>query len=197
MDRITRGREGDKNKVEAEGLRGRSLCPARQVLGGTTKGVCLDDRYAINLGKTEIRDGYRTGDVERILNQYADGFGDFSHGFPSFGGAESKAVLRERLMALFARYRVTLAPVAIDVLLFGATALNFGWHELTFTPHTGEPAFLQRSRYLELWSKQADNLWRIVLFQDNEDQPPRLMEEMTSALRTGELDAATRSWTLG
>ncbi len=157
----------------------------------------MDDRYAINLGKSEIREGYRTGDVERILNQYADGFGDLSYGFPSFGGAESKAVLRERLTALFACHRVTLAPVAIDVLLFGETALQFGWHELTFTPHTGEPAFARRSRYLELWRKQPDDLWRIVLFQDNEDQAPRLMEEVTSALRAGQLDAARRSWTPG
>ena len=155
----------------------------------------MDDRYAINLGKTEIREGYRTGDVERILDQYADGFGDLSYGFPSFGGTESKTVLRERLTALFARHCVSLEPVTIDILLFGTTALEFGWHELTFTPYTGEAMFTRRSRYFELWRKEHDDRWRIALFQDNEDQPGRLVEEITAALRKGTLNAATRSWT--
>ncbi len=155
----------------------------------------MNDRYAINLGKTEIREGYRTGDVERILDQYADTFSDLSHGFPSFGGTDAKTVFRERLTALFARYRVLLAPVTIDILLFGATALEVGWHQFSFTSYSGEPAFTRRTRYLELWRKQHDDRWRIALFQDNEDQPGRLVEDVTAALRTGMLNAATRSWT--
>ena len=154
----------------------------------------MDDRYAINLGKSEIREGYRTGDVERILSQYAIGYGDLSYGFPSFGGTESKRVLRERLTALFARHAVTLAPVTIEILLFGATALEFGWRQLTCVPHTGEPTFTRRSRYLELWRKEDDGRWQIALFQDNEDQPGRMVEEITTALRAGTLNAATRSW---
>lgn len=155
----------------------------------------MDDRYAINLGKTEIREGYGAGDVERILHQYAEGFSDFSYGFPSFGRSESKMVLRERLVAMFARYTVTLAPVTIDILFFGATAMAMGWHEFTFTPTTGEPALVRRSRYLELWRKQGEVAWRITLFQDNEDEAPRLAEDVVAALRAGELDEATRSWT--
>ena len=68
----------------------------------------MDDRYAINAAKTEIREGYRLGDVQRILSSYLVGFADLSDGFPSFGRDESRIVLEERLKQLFARYNVQL-----------------------------------------------------------------------------------------
>ncbi len=57
----------------------------------------LDDRYAINAAKTELREGYNNADVERILAVFADGFTDLSAGQASF--------YRRRC-----RYRIWMAP---------------------------------------------------------------------------------------
>ena len=50
----------------------------------------LDDRYAINAAKTELREGYKNADVERILSVYADAFTDMSDGQATFFGPDAK-----------------------------------------------------------------------------------------------------------
>jgi hypothetical protein len=57
----------------------------------------LDDRYAINAAKTELREGYNNADVERILSVFAESFTDMTSGQPSFFGVDAKTVLRARL----------------------------------------------------------------------------------------------------
>ena len=56
----------------------------------------MNDTYSIRLAKTELREGYNTGNVDRILSLFSDGLGDLSTGCASFWGAEAKAVLRHR-----------------------------------------------------------------------------------------------------
>ena len=149
----------------------------------------MDDRYAINLAKAEIRDGFNTSDVDRILLHFAVRYADLSAGLPSFGGEESKPVLRERLLALFAAYTVTFVPLIMNIALLGPdAALQYGWHELTLQPHTGSPATHLRRRYLELWRRQPDGHWRITLFIDNADHTSLLLEDMLAALQTGRFD---------
>ena len=46
----------------------------------------MDDIHAINLAKTEFRDGYNAGDVEQVLSVFADALTDMSDGQPSFWG---------------------------------------------------------------------------------------------------------------
>ncbi len=152
----------------------------------------MDDRYAIHAAKTEIREGYDTGDVERIASIYAEGFGYLAHGLPSFSGAESKAVLRELLTALFAANEVSLVPIIIEVFLFGTSALEYGWHELTLRPRTGGPLTVLRTRYVELWRKEGGDAWRIALFLDNVDHEPVLVESMILAIRAGEFGPSSR-----
>lgn len=146
----------------------------------------LDDRYAINLAKTEIRLGYHSSDPERILAVYAEGVGDMSDGMPSFSGAEARSVLRARLAALFTRYTVRFVPIAIEILLFGDDAVDYGWHELTLTPRSDGPPVIRRSRYMELWKKGVDGQWRIALLIDNQDQQPVFADQMITAIQSGE-----------
>jgi len=134
----------------------------------------MDDAYAIRVAKTKLRDGYNTGDVNRVLSIYADAYSDMSSGSASFYGAEAKAVLKHRVRKLFARYRVRLAVTIISIGIQGELAFDWGWHKLTLTPRKGGRPKSIRSRYLEIWQKQADGQWKIAIFLDNLDFPPAM-----------------------
>jgi ketosteroid isomerase-like protein len=134
----------------------------------------MDEIYAINLAKTEFREAYNNGDVERLLRVYADSFTDMSVGVPSFYGRESRQVLQSRLSKLFVRYRAKLAISIINIQVLGATAYDYGWHEMTLMPKDGGNPVRTRQRYFELWKKDVEGRWRIALYIDNMDLPPEM-----------------------
>jgi uncharacterized protein (TIGR02246 family) len=134
----------------------------------------MDDVHAIRLAKTQLRDAYNTGDVDRLLAIFADGYSDMSVGQPSFYGAEAKAVLRHRARRLFARYRAKLAVTIISIRVQGPLAFDWGWHKLTLTLKKSGRSITTRNRYLEIWQKEADGKWRIAIFLDNLDHPPQM-----------------------
>jgi len=134
----------------------------------------MNDAYAIRLAKTELRDGYNAGDIDRVLSVYGNSYSDMSSGSASFYGAEAKAVLKHRIGKLFARYRTRLAVTIISIGIQGDLAFDWGWHKLTLTPRKGGKPKSTRSRYLEIWQKQADGQWKIAIFLDNLDFPPAM-----------------------
>src|SRR5271169_488961 len=134
----------------------------------------MDDRYAIRLAKTKLRDAYGDGDVNGVLSVFGDGYGDMSTGLASFYGGEARAVLRHRLKTLFARYKTQLAVTIISIRVQGEWAFDWGWHQLTLTPKKGGKSITKRTRYLEIWQKGTDKRWKIAIFFDNLDVPPRM-----------------------
>jgi ketosteroid isomerase-like protein len=141
----------------------------------------MDDFYAINAAKTELREGYNTADVDRILSVFADAFTDMSDNLPSFyssSGRNTKTVLRARLEKLFREYAVEFAPIVIDIKVAGELAVEHGWHQMKLFPKVGGEEELRRTRYVEVWRRDPQLGWRIVLFIDNRDQEPELMEEV-------------------
>lgn len=150
----------------------------------------MDDAYAIRLAKTTLREGYNSGDVNRILSVFSDGLGDLSTGCVSFWGLEAKAVLRHRLARMFVRYRAKLAVTIISIGASGGWAFDWGWHTLTLTPRGKGRSKKIRTRYLEIWMKEADGKWRIAIFLDNVDLPPQMppkavLEAMRPSRRRG------------
>ena len=131
----------------------------------------MDDVYAINVAKTEFREAYNTGDVERLLRVYADSFTDMSVGVPSFYGSEARQVLRSRMSRLFDGFQARLVVSIIDIQVLRATAYDYGWHELTLTPKAGGEPITTRQRYFELWKKDIEGRWRIAFYLDNMDLP--------------------------
>ena len=98
----------------------------------------MNDVYAINVAKTDFREGYNTGDINRLMATFQpDGFTDMSEAEPSKYGSEAIAVWRKRLAELFAGYHTKLAPIIINIVVLGGTAYDYGWHELTLTPKAG------------------------------------------------------------
>ncbi len=141
----------------------------------------MDDVYAINLAKTEYRDGYNAGDPDRVCSVFAESVTDMSDGFPSFYGDEGKDVLRKRLARLFDNFRVHLVVTIIDIVPLGGTAIDYGWHEFTLTPKRGGEPRIRRERYFEMWNRQADGSWKIAAFINNADHAPQ-MPDSESAL---------------
>ena len=135
----------------------------------------MDDRYAINLAKTELREGYRRGDIEQILAIFADLFTDMSDGVASFYGADAKTALRGRLKKLFLAYEVEWTPVIIDIAITGDVAMEHGWHQMTLHPKASGPPATKRTRYVQMWRRDPEGGWRIVLFIDNDDHTPALL----------------------
>jgi ketosteroid isomerase-like protein len=130
----------------------------------------MDDIYGINVAKTELREAYNTGNVERLLAVFGDGgFTDMSEGGPSKYGGEAKSTLRDRASALFAEYSVKFTPIIIDIAVLGDTAYDYGWHEFTLTPKNGGEPVRKRERYFELWSRSATGEWKISLHISNGD----------------------------
>src|SRR6266852_4278011 len=154
----------------------------------------MDDAYAIRLAKTEFRDAYNEGNVSRVLAVFADTYSDMSAGLASFYGTEAKTVLKHRLKKLFARYRAELAVTIISIRVQGPLAFDWGWHKLTLTTKKGGRSITTRTRYLEIWQKDADGSWKIAIFFDNLDVPPQMPpKEVLAEMGIGPAVTARRS----
>jgi len=138
--------------------------------------MSAEHEYAISVAKTEYREGHNTGDVERVLNVFADGFTNMPEGEPSFYGEEARQELRLQLSTLFDRYQVKMEIVIIEIAIFGSTAIDRGWHKLILTPKAGGDPEVRRYRYCETWQKHVDGSWRIVFFISNKDYEPKMLE---------------------
>ena len=133
-----------------------------------------DDIYKINAAKTEFREAFNTGDVDRLLGVFHDEFMDLSLGQPSFFLGEAREMLRRRMSELFSKFEVRMAPIVIDIQVRGDMAIDYGWHKLTLTPKAGGPPVTSRQRYMETWMKDAAGNWKIFIYIDNQDLPPAL-----------------------
>jgi len=139
-----------------------------------------------NDAKTEFREGFNTGNVDRIMAVFGDAVTDFSDGFPSFFGDEGNNVLRRRLEKLFQACHIRVVVTIIDIEMLGDVAIEYGWHEWTMTPKTSCEDRVIRERYVDIWRKQADGRWKISLYINNADHQP----EMPDSDRA--LESATR-----
>jgi ketosteroid isomerase-like protein len=135
----------------------------------------MTDDYLISLAKTEYREGYNTGDIERILSVFNDDLTNWADGDASFYGAEGKQGLREQLQDLFAQYTAEMAVIIIDIGISGGTAFDWGWHKLSLTSKaTGEVA-RTKYRYYETWKKQPGGSWKIDFLISNREHAPRML----------------------
>ncbi len=131
----------------------------------------MDDVYAINVAKSNYREGFDTADVERVLSAFAPEFTDMSDSRPSRYRADAAMKLRRSLAQLLAEYEAKLNVITIAISVFGNDAFDYGWHELTLEPRKGGEPVYRRTRYFELWSKQPSGDWKISKFMDNQDVP--------------------------
>src|SRR5690349_2102159 len=115
----------------------------------------MDDYYAINVAKTHFREAYNSENVEQLIAITHPSFVDFSDARNSAFSDGARNALRAYFTQLFARYKVELVVIMIEIRLCGDMAYDYGWHEVTLTPKKGgEPEFI-RERYVDIWRKDA------------------------------------------
>ena len=130
----------------------------------------MDDIYQINVAKTEFREAYETGDVDRLVSVFnPNGFTDMSEGGPNKYGPEAIATLREQAVRLFEKNSIKMTTIINRIAVIGKTAYDYGWHEFTLPPKNGGAAIRKRQRYFELWNRDAEGNWTILLFINNAD----------------------------
>lgn len=137
----------------------------------------MDDRYAINLAKTKLREAYSNADIEGILAMYSDSFTDMREGQATFFNVDAKAALRNRLAKLFREQDVELTPTIIGIDISGDLAVEHGWYRVTQRPKSGGLPVTTRKRYVEVWQRERDLGWRLTLLIDNSDHEPELLEQ--------------------
>jgi ketosteroid isomerase-like protein len=131
----------------------------------------MDDVYAINVAKTELREAYNTGDVERLLAVVDKDLIDYSDGRRSGYREGATKALQAHLQELFSKYEARLVPIVIEVRVMGDVAVDYGWHELTLTAKGGGEPIGSRTRYFDLWKKDKAGNWKLSMFIDNADVP--------------------------
>jgi ketosteroid isomerase-like protein len=131
----------------------------------------MDDLYAINVAKTEFREGYNRGDAARILAAADPDLVNFSSEQPSGFGKNGLDDLAIRLQNLFEQFAVALAVIIVEISIKGDLAYDYGWHELTLTPKTGGPTIYRRDRYVDIWRKNPEGSWKLWMYMDNQDIP--------------------------
>jgi ketosteroid isomerase-like protein len=131
----------------------------------------MDDLYAINVAKTEIREAYGTGEVERLLAVLDSNLVEYSDGRRSGYGEDGKSALRSYLQGLFTNYNARLVPIIIEIKVMGEVAVEYGWHELALTPKSGGQPIRTRTRYLDFWKKDKAGNWKLAMLIDNADVP--------------------------
>lgn len=130
----------------------------------------MDDSYLINTAKTDFREAYNHGDVERLLSVFdEEGFTDMSEGGPSLYDQAAREGLRERSTELFAQYDVKLTVIVIKIVIVGSLAYDYGWHEFTLRRKGAGETVRKRHRYFEVWKKNPSGQWRISSFINNSD----------------------------
>ena len=142
--------------------------------------ILKDDQHAIAVAKTEYREAYNAGDVQRLLSVFASKFVDCSDGEPSFYGEEARTALKLRSCALFDHHRVELSVIIIDVVVKADFAYDWGWHKVRLIDkQTGETK-VTKYRYFETWSREF-GAWKIDYIITNKEMPPQMLPEADSA----------------
>lgn len=134
------------------------------------------EQHSIAVAKTEYREAYNAGDVQRLLSVFAPEFVDCSDSEPSFYGEEARTALRLRSSALFDRHRVELSVIIIDVVVKGDFAYDWGWHKVRLIDkQTGETRDT-KYRYFETWTKESGT-WKIDYIITNKEMPRQMLPE--------------------
>lgn len=129
----------------------------------------MDDLYAINQAKTEYRDAFNFGDVQRILALADPELVNFSNGQPSeFCNGELDG-FEICLKNLFERFTAKLAVIVVEIRIKGDVAYDYGWHDLTLTPKNGGQPIYRRERYVDIWRKNQEGFWKLWMYMDNQD----------------------------
>ena len=143
----------------------------------------MDDLYAINVAKSEFREGFNLGNVSRVMAIADSDLVSFSDGQPSEFGASGLDALKTRLTNLFERFRAKLVVIVIEIRLCGNVAYDYGWHDLTLLPKNGGEPFHRRDRYVDVWRRNKEGDWKLWMYMDNRDVADQFQPEQIASAK--------------
>ena len=136
----------------------------------------MDDSYAINVAKTEFREGFNLGDSSLILVLADPELVNFSDGQPSEFGESGLEAFKTRLANLFERFTAKLVVIVIEIRIQGDVAYDYGWHDLTLRPKDGGGPIRRKDRYVDIWRKNKEGDWKLWMYMDNRDMAAKFGE---------------------
>jgi ketosteroid isomerase-like protein len=142
----------------------------------------MDDLYAINVAKSEIRDCFNFSDVSRLLAIADPDLVNFSDGQPCEFGRDGLDNLRGRLETLFEHFTAKLDVIVIEIRVQGDVAYDYGWHDLTLTPKEHGQSTRLRTRYVDIWRRNKNGDWKLWMYMDNQDVADPFRPERTLPL---------------
>ena len=116
-----------------------------------------DERFLRNIAR-EFEEGFRSGDVDRIMRFYADTYVDVNLRQP----VQTRAERREYYLKVMARPGLRLEVRPDDIVIRGDLAFVRGTIRLA----QGTPPAQTELRYLEICERAEDGTWRVIWGMD-------------------------------
>lgn len=118
-------------------------------------------RRAIDAQNDAWEAATKAGDAAAIANIFADSGVELS--LRQGKTWKGRAAVQQLFTELYQNPHAIDASVETDqVILDGATAVEYGHYTFTYPPKDGQPQ-VDRGKYVVIWRKQADGTWRILL----------------------------------
>ena len=127
----------------------------------------MDDRYAINFGKTEFREAFNTGDAGRLIALLDPAFVYMPDGIPAANGTGAADAIRAQFRELTAHYDVQLVPIIIEIRIQDSVAWDYGWQTWKKTPRDGGSEVTVKDRYVNVWRKNERGEWKLWMYMSN------------------------------
>lgn len=134
----------------------------------------MDDLYAINSAKTEVREAFNTGDPERLIALLDPAFVYMPDGVRSAIGSDAADAIRAQFRELTASYNVQLLPIVIEIRIQDNVAYDYGWHVWKKTPRDGSGQLTLKDRYADIWRKNEKGEWKLWMYMTNSDAPMQM-----------------------
>jgi uncharacterized protein (TIGR02246 family) len=97
-------------------------------------------------------------DIDKVVSFYSD---DAVVMPPNASAATTKDAIRKIWKDLLTDATITWKTKEVEVAQSGDLAFSSGTYEVTLNDPTGTPV-KDRGKYLEVWKKQADGMWKCV-----------------------------------
>ena len=121
-----------------------------------------DDESQIRALIDKFAEAYRAGDLQGVLDCYADDLIKLRNGAP----AETKEIVAGRIAQVFANFLTTVEARVDEILIDGDLAVVRGDFIVTLAPKSGDQTQTIDRRYIEVWRK-ADGRWLVARTMDN------------------------------
>ena len=121
-----------------------------------------DDEREIRSLIEKFADAYHSGDLQGVLDCYADDLIKLRNGAP----AETKPIVAERIAQVFDKYSSRVDATVDEILIDGDLAVVRGNFTVILTPKSGGETQTIERRYLEVW-QQDKGRWLVARTMDN------------------------------